>query len=57
MINRETYKELCEKYQELEEDLRQKHEEIEYWKQHSHTLEVRNKQLKAELKLWMGTGV
>ena len=57
MINRETHKELCEKYQELEEDLRQKHEEIEYWKQQSYTLEVRNKQLKAELKLWMGTGV
>ena len=57
MINRETHKELCEKYQELEEDLRHKHEEIDYWKQHSHKLEVRNKQLKAELKLWMGTGV
>tara|TARA_S200002703_G_scaffold156849_1_gene163366 strand:- start:44 stop:217 length:174 start_codon:yes stop_codon:yes gene_type:complete len=57
MINRETHRELCEKHKELEEDLRQKCEEIEYWKQQSYTLELRNKQLKAELKLWMGTGV
>jgi cell shape-determining protein MreC len=41
MINRETYRELCEKYKDLEEEIKE--------------LKKRNKKLEAELSLWKGT--
>ncbi len=41
MINRETHKELCEKYQALKV-------EVKYWKNLAEKLE-------AELKIWKGT--
>jgi len=48
MINRDTHKELCEKYQELEK-------ELEFWKQQAYTIQERNKKLIAQLSLWKGT--
>ena len=48
MINRDTHKELCEKYQELEK-------ELEFWKQQAYTIQERNKKLTAQLSLWKGT--
>ena len=57
MINRDTHKELCDKYESVKTDAK-------YWETQAKTLEIRKAELqielqkaKAELKLWMGTGV
>ena len=41
MINRETHRELCEKYKDLEEEIKE--------------LKKLNKKLESELSLWRGT--
>jgi hypothetical protein len=55
MMNRETHKELCEKYESVKADAK-------YWETQAKTLRVRNEQLlddvnilSAQLKLWKGT--
>jgi len=55
MINRDTHKELCEKYESVKTDAK-------YWETQAKTLRVRNEQLldditilSAQLKLWKGT--
>jgi hypothetical protein len=57
MINRDTHKELCDKYESVKKDAK-------YWETQAKTLRVRNEQLldditilSAQLKLWKGTGL
>ena len=57
MINRDTRKELCDKYESVKADAK-------YWETQAKTLRVRNEQLldditilSAQLKLWKGTGL
>ena len=57
MINRDTHKELCDKYESVKRD-------VKYWETQAKTLRVRNEQLldditilSAQLKLWKGTGL
>jgi len=57
VINRDTHKELCDKYESVKTDAK-------YWETQAKTLRVRNEQLldditilSAQLKLWKGTGL
>ena len=69
MINRDTHKELCEKYLELKkqyslgrEQYAQLKRDSDYWETQAKTLRTRNEQLledisrlSAQLRLWKGT--
>ena len=56
MINRDTHRELCEKYEAVKRDAK-------YWETQAKTLRTRNvhllkkriEQLEAQIKLWKGT--
>ena len=71
MINRDTHKELCDKYTELKkqygfgrEQYAQLKRDSDYWETQAKTLRTRNVQLledvsslSAQLRLWKGTGL
>tara|TARA_R100000541_G_scaffold56163_1_gene65413 strand:- start:57 stop:272 length:216 start_codon:yes stop_codon:yes gene_type:complete len=71
MINRETHKELCEKYAELKKQYglgREQYAKLkrdsDYWETQAKTLRTRNEQLlddvnilSAQLRIWKGTGL
>jgi len=57
MINKDTHRELCEKYEAVKRDAK-------YWETQAKTLRTRNvhllediERLSAKLRLWKGTGL